>query len=300
MNETKSSVESRKKIIKIYKEKVHGKIPDTSKMTKTHDGKTGHWLEDTMGSKRDASNKPDLFGFEMKTGGSKTTFGDWGPDYFIFRDEEKFSNLIGETGKKKQELQRKNKNETFLKAFGMWRDAADDAHQYKVGEEIKTWKSIGKDEYYSWSGTPSPNKVPDGFNSFGQALVINQNNSISITYCFSKDTREDKSDLVPEEFQIENLKLFGWSNEWLTKKVENKFNEHGWFKCNIKEEKFYEIIFGDKITVIEFLKWLRNGDVVFDTRLKETRPNGSDRYGMQWRAPSIFWKLKSIQTYPEE
>ena len=61
MNETKSSAESRKKIIKIYKEKVHGKIPDTSKMTGSHDGKIGHWLEDVMGSTRDASNKPDLY-----------------------------------------------------------------------------------------------------------------------------------------------------------------------------------------------------------------------------------------------
>ncbi len=300
MSENMSAPEARKKIIEIYKAKVHGNIPDTSKMTGTHDGKIGHWLEDTMGSKRDASNKPDLYGYEMKTGGSKTTFGDWGPDYFIFRDEEKFSNLIGKKGRSKGALQNSNKDETFLKAFGVWRNAGDDPWKYKLDGKIITWKDIGKDGYYSWSGTPSPNKVPDGVNGFGQALVINQNNSISITYCFSKDTRENKSELVPEEFQIENLKLFGWSQEWIKKKVENKFNVYGWFKCNIKKEKFYEIIFGDKITIIEFLKWVKNGDVVFDTRFKERRPNGSDRYGMQWRAPSTFWKSKSIQTYPEE
>jgi hypothetical protein len=297
-NESMSLVEARKKIIKMYKDKVHGRKPDTSKMTGSHDGKIGHWLEDKMGSERDASNKPDLFGYEMKTGGSKTTFGDWGPDYFIFRDEEKFLNLIGKTGKKKQELQKKNKDEIFLKAFGMWRDAGDDSHVYNLDGKIKSWQSIGKDGYYSWSGTPSPNKVTNGINDFGQALIITENNSISITYCFSKDTREDKFELVPKEFQIENLKLFGWSPEWIKKKIENKFNEHGWFKCNIKEEEFYEIIFGDKITITEFLKWLRNGDVVFDTRLKETRPNGSDRYGMQWRAPSKFWNSKAVETYP--
>ena len=94
MTETMSATEARKKIIEIYKTKVHGIKPDTSKMTGSHDGKIGHWLEDKMGSERDASNKPDLFGYEMKTGGSKTTFGDWGPNYFIFRDEGKFTNLV--------------------------------------------------------------------------------------------------------------------------------------------------------------------------------------------------------------
>ena len=301
MNETKSSVESRKKIIKMYKDKVHGRKPDTSKMTKGHDGKKGHWLEDAMGSKRDASNKPDLHGYEMKTGGSKTSFGDWGPDYFIYRDEKKFPNLIEEAGKKKQKLQNRNKDEVFLKAFGAWRNADEDSHEYKLpnGDTV-TWKDIGKDGYYSWSGEPSPNKVTDGVNAFGQALVINKNNSISITYSYSKDTRENKAELIPKEFQIENLKLFGWSQEWIKKKVENKFNVYGWFKCNIKEEKFCEIIFGNKITLSEFLKWVRDGDVVFDTRFKERRPDGTDRYGMQWRAPSTFWKSKAVETYPEE
>ncbi len=294
-----SSEESRLKIIELYKDKVHEVKPDVSKMTGSHDGKIGHWLEDVMGSKRDASNKPDLMGYEMKTGGSKTSFGDWGPDYFIFRDEEKFSNLIGKTGREKQKLQNTNKDEIFLKAFGVWRNADEDTYKYKLPNgDIITWKDIGKDGYYSWSGGPSPNKVPDEVNAFGQALVINKNNSISITYSYSKDKRDNKAELVPKEFQIENLELFGWGQEWIRGKVENKFNVHGWFKCNIKNEKFHEMIFGNKITISEFLKWVRDGDVVFDTRLKERRPNGTDRYGMQWRAPSTFWKLKSIQTYP--
>ncbi len=296
-----SPEEARITIIEIYKEKVHGKKPDTTKSTQSHDGKKGYWVEDMMGSKRDASNKPDLMGYEMKTGGSKTSFGDWGPDYFIFRDEEKFSNLIGKTGREKQKLQNTNKDKIFLKAFGVWRNADEDTYEYKLPNgDIITWKGIGKDGYYSWSGGPSPNKVPDGVNAFGQALVINKNNSISVTYSYSKDKRDNKAELVPKEFQIENLELFGWGQEWIKGKVENKFNVYGWFKCNIKNEKFHEIIFGNKITISEFLKWVGDGNVVFDTRLKERRPNGTDRYGMQWRAPSTFWKSKSIQTYPEE
>jgi hypothetical protein len=234
----------------------------------------------------------------MKTGGSKTTFGDWGPDYFIYRDEKKFPNLIGKKGKEKQKLQNKNKDEVFLKAFGAWRNASEDSHKYKLDGNFITWQDIGKTGYYSWSGGPSPNKVTDGVNAFGQDVVVNKNNSISIMYYYSEDSRENKSELVPKEFQIENLELFGWSQEWLKEKVENKFNVYGWFKCNIKKEKFYEIIFGNRITISEFLKWVREGDVNFDPRMKERRPNRTDRYGMQWRAPSTFWKSKAVETYP--
>ena len=66
----------RNKIIRRYMERVHGKKPDTSKSNKKHDGKEGSWLEDTMGVKRNANNKPDLWGYEMKNHTkSKTSFG---------------------------------------------------------------------------------------------------------------------------------------------------------------------------------------------------------------------------------
>lgn len=295
-----SASEARKKIIQIYKDKVHGKKPDTSKMTKGHDGKKGHWLEDAMGSKRDASNKPDLFGYEMKTGKSKTTFGDWGPDYFIYRDEEKFPNLKEKKGRIKEKLQDQNKDEVFLKAFGAWRNSTDkgkDVYKQKIDgiDYFAGWENKG---YYSWSGTPSPNKVTDGFNTFGQAIIVNKDKSIDIIYCYSKDTRENKTQLVPKKFQIENLRLFGWSKNWIKEKVENKFNVHGWFKCNLKKGKFNEIFFGEPITIEKFLKWVTDGDVKFDTRMKEERPSGTNRLGNQWRASSKFWKSLSVETYP--
>ena len=300
MNKDISAEDAREKIIEIYKKKVHGKKPDTSKMTKGHDGKKGHWLEDAMGSKRDASNSPDLFGYEMKTGQDKVSFGDWGPDYFIFRDEEKFPNLAGMKGMQRKKLQKTNKDEIFLKAFGEWREAVEDTTKYKVDGKMISWQDVGKNGYYSWSGKPSPYRVTDGFNEYGQAIVINSDDSVSVTYSYSKDRRENKSKVVPKKFQTENLKLFGWSADWLKNKVENKFNQHGWFKCNTKNEKFYEIIFGDRITLSKFLSWVKNGEVILDTRLKETRPDNTDRYGMMWRAPINFWKSKSTFRYSGE
>ena len=242
-----------------------------------------------MGSKRDASNKPDLFGFEMKTGGSKTSFGDWGPDYFIFRDEKKFSNLAGKKGRDLQQQASQNKDGVFLKAFGVWRD---DDKENSYGR----WDEGG---YYSWSGKPSPTKVTDGFNSFGQALVVNSDDSISVIYSFSKDCRDGKSKMVPEQFQTDDLELFGWSTDWIREKVENKFSVHGWFKCNIKKKKYVEIMFGNPITVTTFLKWIKEGNVIFDTRMKQRRPNGSDRMGMMFRASNAFWRSLAIHTYPQ-
>ena len=278
----------RDQIIGIYKKNVHGRQPDTSKMTKTHDGKKGHWLEDVMGSKRDASNKPDLFGYEMKTGSSKTSFGDWGPDYFIFRDEKKFPNLIGKEGRDLQKQASQNKDDVFLRAFGVWRN---DDKENSYGK----WDKGG---YYSWSGKPSPTKATDGFNRYGQALVVNADHSISIKYSFSKDCRDDKSKIVPKRFQMEELVLFGWSANWIKNKVENKFSVLGWFKCNIKKKEYVEIMFGDPITATTFLEWIKCGNVIFDTRMKQRRPNGSDRMGMMFRANNAFWKSLAVYTYP--
>ena len=71
------------KIVQIFMENVHGKQANTIGMNLNHDGSKGHWLEKQMGIKPNASNAPDLLGFEMKNQTtSKTTFGDWSPNYF--------------------------------------------------------------------------------------------------------------------------------------------------------------------------------------------------------------------------
>jgi len=182
-----------------------------------------------------------------------------------------------------------NKDTVFLKAFGIWRD---DTEEHSYGK----WENKG---YYSWSGKPSPTKVTDGFNDFGQALVVNKDNSISVKYLYSKDSRNSKSEIVPKKFQIEDLVLFRWSYEWIKKKVENKFSKHGWFKCNMKNGAYSEIIFGKPIFITKFLEWVKNGSAIFDTRMKQRRPNNTDRYGMQWRANNEFWKNLATNSYPE-
>ena len=278
--------EIRDRIIERFMQNVNGRQPDTTGGNPRHDGGAGHWFERQMGITANADNRPDLWGFECKNAtGSQTTFGDWMADYLIWRDEDMFPNLVGLTGNNLRTQQNTNKDEVFLRAFGTWRKTTD-----------KGWERNG---YYSWSGTPSPSHLTKGFNSFGQALIVNGNNSISIIYCYSKDERKDKSKLVPSKFQIENLRLFGWSEKWIKDKVENKFSVHGWFKCIMKKGIFSEIIFGKPIRIQNFLGWIKSGDVIFDTGMKERRPNGTDRFRNQWRASSKFWKSLAVETYPK-
>lgn len=217
-----------KKIVILFKNNVKGKKPNVSKSDIKHDGKQGHWLEKQMGISHNASNKPDLYGFEMKnhTRG-KTTFGDWSADYYIFKDED-------------YKISRKD----FLKAFGL--------------------PNILKNNRYSWSGRSCP-KIGN-FNAFGQKLIINKDNSISTIYSYEKDGRPGKSVIVPDRFKLDNLILAKWSADYLKKRVESKFNNQGWFKCLINDSGVYsDIEFGDPITFKLWIKGVKEGLIFFDS-----------------------------------
>ena len=87
-------LEDKKKILKLFKNNVLGKAPDTESFNQRHDGKDGHWLEAQMGIARNGDNAPDLFGFEMKNQTtSKTSFGDWSADYYIFKKKNFFKDI---------------------------------------------------------------------------------------------------------------------------------------------------------------------------------------------------------------
>ena len=247
--------------------KVYGQKPDTSAANPKHEGREGHWLEKQMGVGHNASNAPDLLGFEMKNNTqAKTSFGDWNASYYIFRDEEFFPNLIGTTGRARQRLWRENKAR-FLRIFGRENNGM-----------------------FSWSGTPCPKRVTDGFNDFGQEMTVDNDNSIIIRYSFSEDRRPDKSELVPEQFQTDNLKIVGWDSEVIKKRVERKFNRKGWFKClQDKDGVYNSIVFGEPFNIEKFLEVVRKGDVIFDSGMKDVRADGTDRYRSMWRASNSFW-----------
>ena len=163
MTNTQNREQIKKNIIALFNKKIRGKKSDTSSSNIAHDGKDGHWLETQMGIAHNASNEPDIDGFEMKNHtATKTTFGDWSPDYSLFKRKV---NILT--------------RDQFLHIFGA--------------------PNIKKERRYSWSGKPCP-KI-DIFNDFGQKVEIDDKNNILTIYSFKKDKRKDKSSIVPKDLQ---------------------------------------------------------------------------------------------------
>lgn len=217
-----------KKIVEIFIKNVIGRKPDTSSSNKRHDGKEGHWLETQMGIVHNRKNKPDIFGYEMKDSTStKTTFGDWSADYYIFKNNKL-----------------KLKRDDFMKIFGK--------------------KNLKKKGRYSWSGEPIP-KI-NTYNNFGQILKVDNNENIFIEYSYFKDKRKDKNRIVPEKFRTGNCILAKWNKTTLKKRVESKFNVKGWFICEKNKDGYYNrIVFGPPITWDVWISDVRKGLIFFDS-----------------------------------
>lgn len=256
MKTTQNRDEIKKKIITLFNKKVRGKKSDTSSSNAGHDGKDGHWLETQMGIAHNGNNAPDIDGFEMKNRTtSKTTFGDWSPNIAIFKGKDK---LIT--------------RDEFLSIFGA--------------------PNIEKERRFSWSGKPCP-KIGN-FNDFGQKLEIDSDNNILALYSFKEDKRNNKKKIVPKQFQIDNLVLVRWDADKMKIKVERKFNNLGWFKCNKNTEGIYtSIVFGNPINFDTWIKGVKKGLIFFDSGMYQ----GNIRPYSQWRANNNYWESLITDTY---
>lgn len=265
----------KERIIELFRKNVKGKIPNVDGKNERHDGRKGHWLEQQFEITANANNEADLLGYELKNETtSKTTFGDWSANIYVFTSS-KYSSLF--EGDKKYE-----KQDNFVKIFG------------KPNEE--------KGGRYSWSGSPCP-KI-DSYNPFGQILSIESNNDIVALYSYSQDKREDKANIVPKELQIENLEIARWYGEksptskrgdkCLKDKLEDKFNDKGWFTCKTDDNgKYDKICFGKPVNYEEWIKLVKEGIVFFDSGMYE----GNKRPYSQWRADNKFWDSLITETY---
>lgn len=265
----------KEQIIDLFRKNVKGKTPNVERKNERHDGRKGHWLEEQFGVTANADNKADLWGYELKNEtSSKTTFGDWSANVYVFTNPM-YSSLF--EGKAKYE-----KQDSFVRIFG------------KPNEKKK-----GR---YSWSGTPCP-KI-DVYNDFGQILLIEPNNDIVAFYSYSHDKRAEKENIIPKKLQIENLEIARWYGEHsptskrtdkcLKEKLEDKFNHEGWFTCKTDAEgKYNKICFGKPVTYDEWIKLVKEGIVFFDSGMYE----GNKRPYSQWRANNDFWNSLIIETY---
>lgn len=261
-------------IIDIYLQKVRGQRPDVHGANKRHDGAKGHWLEAQFGISHNADNEPDLLGYELKnqTTSNKTTFGDWSANEYIFNDPQYFDVFTGKT-----KIQRRDR---FLEIFGK--------------------ANIEKEGRLSWSGEPCP-KIGK-YNTFGQILVVRDNNDIVAEYSYSEDKRENKSDIVPKKLQQEHLVLALWYGDTvpvgkrgkcLKRKVEDKFNQHGWFTCKTDANGVYnQICFGAPMCFDNWIDLVKQGVVFFDSGMYQ----GNKRPYSQWRANNNYWDSLITET----
>lgn len=241
----------KQEIIRLFNENVRGKKADSSGANSRHDGKVGHWLETQMGRGHNAINEPDLFGYEMKNEtSSKTTFGDWSADYYL---------LFKEAGKTNTKI----RDRDFLPVFGK--------------------ANLEKEGRFSWSGEPCP-KI-NAVNRFGQILVVNEQGIFAV-YHFSHDARENKAEIVPHQFQVDDLVLARWDRASIQQKLEAKFNQKGWFKCETDANGVYNaIVFGNPINFESWIHLVETGNVFFDSGMYQ----GNQRLYSQWRANNSLW-----------
>ncbi len=247
---------NKQKIIELFNAKVKGKSP-VAEGSSRHDGKYGHWLERQMGIAPNSNNEPDLYGYEMKTSTSsgKISYGDWTADYYIFKDKKSGIN-----------------RDQFLEIYGK--------------------KNPLKSDRCSWSGDPSP-KI-DKVNNFGQKLSIDKLNNVSALYHYSKDPRKNKSSLVPVNLQKDRLVLAKWNAASLQRRLEVKFNQNGWFKCNLNKDGVYEsIAFGGPMNFTNWISLVKRGIVFFDSGMYA----GNHRAYSKWRANNAFWDSLIIDEY---
>ncbi len=266
--------EVEQRIVGIFRERIKGRKPDVSASNSRHDGKYGHWLETQFAIGHNASNSADLFGYELKNEtGSKTTFGDWSANEYIYNNPDYFDVFDGRTT-----LERR---ERFLDIFGK-------ANESKGGRR-------------SWSGEPCP-KIGK-FNRFGQRLRIVENNDIVAEYFYGRDGRPDKDSVVPGKLRVDGLVLARWygnstpqgkRGKCLKKKLEDKFNDRGWFTCKTDETGAYsKICFGEPMTFDNWIKLVGKGIVFFDSGMYQ----GNARPYSQWRADNGYWNSLITETF---
>ena len=271
-----NEVQAKQKLIELFRAHVKGKRPDVSGRNDRHDGKEGNWLEEQFGKTPDADNHADFWGFELKNETtSKTSFGDWSANRYIFKAGSPYIAMF-----KRPSIG--TPQDVFCQFFGK--------------------PNADKGGRYSWSGSPIPHL--DKYNAFGQIMLIEPNLDIVIRYSFSKDQRSNKSLIIPSQLQKDDIELARWfgmkspsarrSDKCLREKLEDKFNQFGWFTCKKDATgRYSQICFGAPMNYQSWIQLVRKGIVFFDSGMYQ----GNKRPYSHWRANNSFWDSLIIERY---
>ena len=84
------------------------------------------------------------------------------------------------------------------------------------------------------------------------------------------------------------------TDKCLKAKLEDKFNDKGWFTCKTDENGLYcKICFGKPMNYNEWIELVKQGIVFFDSGMYQ----GNKRPYSQWRANNNFWDSLITETY---
>jgi hypothetical protein len=239
------------------------KITYPSNCNKKHCGKDGYWLEKQMEIKHNCKNEPDLYGYEMKSGSKKITFGDYNASEYLFSRNKQFLENINNWDKNKNFISRLQ----FIEYFGTI-----------------------KNNRYSWSGSCVP--TYGDYNNCGQKLEFDQNLNLCIFYSFDKDIRENKH--TYPDFIKKDIMIAIWKREKLEKNINNKFNINGFFICKKINNVYQKICFGEKFDYLCFVENIKNKNIIFDSGMYE----GNSRNYSKFRSSSNkFWDNLIVEEY---
>lgn len=261
------SFDAKQDIIDRFNRNVKGVPIQLDDQKARHCGKEGHWLEKQMGIAHNASNEPDIHGYEMKKSSPKTTLGDFSASEYAFSQKGKRQTINASNNWTDDII---IKRDEFIKYFG------------NPNEK--------KDNRYSWSGSCIP--TYNTWNKNGQILLILDTNDIVIYYSYSHDEREVK-ETFPEYLHTDNVMIAIWKSEKLETHVNNKFNKNGFFICKKNNLTYENICFGKPFDFQYFLESVKGNRIIFDSGMY----TGNNRNYSQFRASKTFWEELIYEVY---
>jgi hypothetical protein len=258
-----TSCEEKEKIKKRFDENVRGRKPENLKAA--HDGAEGHWLEDCMGIKHNASKEPDIFGYEMKKSSSKISFFDLSASEYLFSTSKVAINKANNWEEGKNSISKPQ----FIHYFGTLKEDKN---------------------RYSWSGKCFP--IHGSYNFCGQIITISDTNDICIYYSHSKDQRKDVD--IPDFLKRENVLIAIWTEDKLKNHVNKKFNNKGFFICKKTNYVYDKLCFGKPFDFEHFMKNFKNRTIFIDSGMAD---GNSRNYSTFRSTPKDFWTELIVEEY---
>ncbi len=148
-----------------------------------------------------------------------------------------------------------------------------------------------KNGRFSWSGSCVP--TYGEYNDCGQIMTFDDTNNLNIYYSYDVDTREYKT-TFPDFIKVNNLLIAFWSCDKLSKHINDKYNNKGFFICK-KEGNVYErICFGIPFGYPVFVDAIKRKNIIFDSGMHE----GNNRNYSSFRSTAkSFWDLLLIEEF---